>query len=430
MMVAMILSVGNFFNGMVFSLQAPFYPHEAERKGLTAFEYGLVIGIFQLVVFVVSPIIGGHLERLEMKRTLVVSMLVEGSSAAIFGTLDKVDDAKWFLVLCFVLRTIEACGYAGVVTSSYSFVSKIFPNTASTMYGVLETFFGLGMVLGPFFGGLLYEYGGFTLPFVTVGSLLILISMFMLVLLPKVEDNDVEGEKKHNMKDILKIVGILVSLYGVVSCGFSYGFLQTTLEPYLRGMNMSTIDIALMWVLFGVFYGLTSPFGGFICDRYSASAVSIVGHFFMILTFALIGPLPFLPFSKSTSLVVVSIIVMGISTGFEFVSGFSLACKQAAIHGLPGSVEIYGTISGLWGAAVALGGFIGPIVAGIVCDVVGFQWSTLVVIGNQIIVVVLLVIIAVKDHKHFKRMKSEGLSEYACLKNDIIQNDETNYGLN
>ncbi len=45
------------------SLQAPFYPREAERKGATATEYGLVFGVFELVVFLACPLIGPRLSR-------------------------------------------------------------------------------------------------------------------------------------------------------------------------------------------------------------------------------------------------------------------------------------------------------------------------------------------------------------------------------
>ena len=47
--------------------QAPFYPHEAEKKGCVPSEYGLVFGIFELTVFLVSPIIGANLNRMGMK---------------------------------------------------------------------------------------------------------------------------------------------------------------------------------------------------------------------------------------------------------------------------------------------------------------------------------------------------------------------------
>ena len=52
---------------MFWTIQAPFYPQEAEKKGCVPSEYGLVFGVFELTVFIVSPIIGANLNRLGMK---------------------------------------------------------------------------------------------------------------------------------------------------------------------------------------------------------------------------------------------------------------------------------------------------------------------------------------------------------------------------
>lgn len=48
----------NFISAITFSIQAPFYPAEAEKKGATASEYGFVFGIFEFVIFLASPIYG------------------------------------------------------------------------------------------------------------------------------------------------------------------------------------------------------------------------------------------------------------------------------------------------------------------------------------------------------------------------------------
>ena len=61
--VIVTLIVTHLCNGMCVSLQAPFYPAEAERKGATATQYGLVFGIFELTVFLVSPFIGKILPK-------------------------------------------------------------------------------------------------------------------------------------------------------------------------------------------------------------------------------------------------------------------------------------------------------------------------------------------------------------------------------
>ena len=47
--------------------QAPFFPQEAEKKGANATEYGLVFGIFELVVFLISPVYGQFLNRIGPK---------------------------------------------------------------------------------------------------------------------------------------------------------------------------------------------------------------------------------------------------------------------------------------------------------------------------------------------------------------------------
>ena len=120
--------VVNFCNAMTVSMQAPFYPHEAEKKGCVPSEYGLVFGIFELTVFLVSPVIGANLNRMGMKVvrhcagrvigtdclnlgstfylqfTLNVGIATVAVSSILFGLLDKINDGKVFLGLSFALR--------------------------------------------------------------------------------------------------------------------------------------------------------------------------------------------------------------------------------------------------------------------------------------------------------------------------------------
>ena len=69
-----------------------------------------------------------------------------------------------------IFRIIEACGNSGFLTGSFSMIAKEFPENVATMFAILETFFGIGMIVGPTVGGALYEAGGFTLPFVSLGN--------------------------------------------------------------------------------------------------------------------------------------------------------------------------------------------------------------------------------------------------------------------
>ena len=46
--------------GLLLSLQPPFYPTEAEKKGATPSQYGFVFGIANLAAFLFAPIFGRY----------------------------------------------------------------------------------------------------------------------------------------------------------------------------------------------------------------------------------------------------------------------------------------------------------------------------------------------------------------------------------
>ena len=74
-----------------------------------------------------------------------------GSACAIvaFGALDYVKDTTLFIVFCFLVRICEALGSCAFSTVSYIYIMNEFSNVVGWAFGLLETFVGLGMSLGP-----------------------------------------------------------------------------------------------------------------------------------------------------------------------------------------------------------------------------------------------------------------------------------------
>ncbi|GIX94914.1 MFS-type transporter SLC18B1, partial [Caerostris darwini] len=56
--VVISLTYANFWMASAFSLQAPFFPREAELKGATPTQYGFVFSVFELVIIIMSPVYG------------------------------------------------------------------------------------------------------------------------------------------------------------------------------------------------------------------------------------------------------------------------------------------------------------------------------------------------------------------------------------
>jgi MFS family permease len=65
---------------------------------------------------------------------------------------------------------------------------NVFPDKKiAKLNGLLQTFTGLGMLLGPILGSFLFKLGGFKLPFFTVGVLLLCLAIVFISLLWKTQ---------------------------------------------------------------------------------------------------------------------------------------------------------------------------------------------------------------------------------------------------
>jgi MFS family permease len=128
------------------------------------------------------------------------------------SVLDQVPDGTPFILLAFIVRIFEGVGAAAFLTSSYTICSGEFPTRVATIFvsvfvilaplnreslnylrcwshdrwqALLETCFGLGLILGPTVGGALYQASGYYLPFVVLGSFLVLGGVIAFWSLPK-----------------------------------------------------------------------------------------------------------------------------------------------------------------------------------------------------------------------------------------------------
>ena len=61
----------------------------------------------------------------------------------------------------------------------------VFPEEKlARMNGILQSFTGLGMLMGPILGSLLFTLGGFQLPFYSVGMLLLFLAVVNWWIIP------------------------------------------------------------------------------------------------------------------------------------------------------------------------------------------------------------------------------------------------------
>jgi len=382
------LGISHFFNGMTVSLQAPFYPAEAESKGASAAEYGLVFGIFQLTAFFVSPIIGKFLPRIGIGRAFYGGLFLTGLLCILFGLLNRVEGVTAFIALSFLVRILTAFGYSAFLASSFTLVAKLFPETVATVFALVEMSFGVGMIIGPTVGGALYEAGGFTMPFGVLGGLLLGQALIATQTLPELKDSteDSSPAEGFGLLAALKIPSVAVATFAVFSGSIAVGALQATLERHLAQFDLTTMEVGFFFMLYGGAYALPNPLWGWIADKFSPKIVILVGSFLLVVGHLLVGPIPGIGLAPSYELCVVAVIVAGVGLGAQLVATFSEAQRSAVARGFPNDVSTYSMVSSIWTSSFALGAFVGPTASGALSDVVGFRWAMVFTAGWNMIV--------------------------------------------
>ena len=190
--VLAVISLGllNICWGFVGSMQAPFFPIEAEKKGATPSQFSPIFGFIHLATVVTSPFMAKVITRVGLGNVFKLSLGLIFVAAISFGCLTFVSDLVLFLTIAYFLRILAGVGGAALWTAMLSLllarsreiislrISSLlfyfsFPNSSGKVYSLVDATFGLGFTLGPVLGSFLYVAGGFVTPFIVTGCLLL-----------------------------------------------------------------------------------------------------------------------------------------------------------------------------------------------------------------------------------------------------------------
>lgn len=88
----------------------------------------------------------------------------------ILGLLDYVNDDSVFLYLSFAAQVLGGLGAGANATSTLAILSSYHKSEREKYIGIVEIFFGLGLLFGPIFGAFFYSIGGYKAPFISFGK--------------------------------------------------------------------------------------------------------------------------------------------------------------------------------------------------------------------------------------------------------------------
>jgi MFS family permease len=346
-----------------FGIVLPILPSYAQRFGAGGLGYGAIIGVFSLMQFVATALLGKLSDRIGRRPVLLTTMIVN----AVGYTLFAFAGSYWIL---FLSRVVS--GFAGGnISAAQAYIADITtPAERSRGMGMVGAAFGIGFSLGPAIGGFSAHYLGPAAPgLVAVGlSLANFVSAYLI--LP--ESLAPEHRVKRPLFDLGHIgeavarprLRPLMAVWALVPFAFA-GY--TVVLPLHAGaaLGWRERELAILFTIIGVTAAAVQGyFFGRIVRRTGERALVIAGTFGMALSIAVI---PFLPNS----------LLLYTWTFVLAVSNSVFAPAATGLVSVYAEVTEQGTVLGAAQAIAALGRTVGPPVIGTTYDVVSGTTSFL-----------------------------------------------------
>lgn len=354
-----------------FGIVMPILPYHAQRLGAAGLGYGAILGVFSLMQFVSTAVLGRLSDRIGRRPVLLVTILINFAGYLIFAF------AGSYPVL-FLARLISGFA-AGNLSAAQAYIADVTPAAdRSRAMGLIGVAFGLGFTLGPGLGGLSAHYGGPAAPGLVAAGLSLVNFVSAYLILP--ESLGVEHRVERNLFDLGHLgdtlarprLRPLMLLWLLVPFAFA-GY--TVALPLYTGaaFGWRERELGIFFVLVGITAAIVQGYVfGQLAKRVPDRTLVIAGTFGMVLG---IGVVPFLGSAAA---------IYGWTILLAFSNSIMVPATSGLISKIAGPTE-QGAVLGAAQAFGALGRFAGPEAVGGVYDALG---STPSFLGAALVMVV------------------------------------------
>ena len=112
-LITSLIMTLNIIWGFLVSIQLPFFPIEAKRKGASPSEFDPVFGVVNLAELITSPFVSKLVKRFKLRNIFILGVALLSVASNTFGLLVFLNDTTGFLVSAYILRIME--GVAGAL---------------------------------------------------------------------------------------------------------------------------------------------------------------------------------------------------------------------------------------------------------------------------------------------------------------------------
>lgn len=345
----------------------PFYtvgmiaPELAKAFGWSFTQLMTSVTVQSLVVVVSGPLAGFALDRFGARRVALISTPLFGLA---FMSLAL---ANGSLTLYYIQWAVMSVVGAGTLTATWTrVVNSWFAANRGLALGVVSAGTGLtAFMIKPFMAWLIVDFG-WRVAIAVVGVLPVVVAwpvLFMLFREPRIVGAERQGEPVAEagltLREALRARPFWIMAVAFLMVAFALTATTPNMENILKSHHFSLMEIGAITSSFGLAVIAGRVGGGWLLDRVWAP-----GSALLVFTLPMLGNAMLAGATLSKTAALLSIIGMGLGTGFEF---DLLAYLIARYFGR----REYGSIYGVFYIVIAVGGGLGPAVYGYVFDAAG-----------------------------------------------------------
>jgi MFS transporter, DHA1 family, solute carrier family 18 (vesicular amine transporter), member 1/2 len=274
-----VITYALFLDYFIYGLVVPltsYSPAQLTGHG----QLSLLYGGYALGVFGATPVFGLLGSRVGGKRILMIGVVLSGVATLLF----------WFaptLFLACAARLFQGAASAATWTAGLALIAEHYVENRVQMMGLALAGSTAGSVLGPLAGGILYQTGGYNLPFLALALLVGVDLVQRFFLLPGAKSAPGPG-----LLALLLDKSVLVPGLAVALAAFGWGIVEPLLPEHLSRSEATPAAIGVVFTISTIAFGLITPVVSKLATRVPIKAVIAGGTIAMAITLAILGLLP------------------------------------------------------------------------------------------------------------------------------------------
>ncbi|ELU03854.1 hypothetical protein CAPTEDRAFT_131587 [Capitella teleta] len=319
---------------------------------------GLMFASKAIMQLITNPFIGPLTNRIGYSIPLFAGFVIMFTSTITFAF------ATNYTVL-FVARTIQGIGSACSSVSGMGMLAERYPDDRErgNAMGIALGGLALGVLVGPPFGGVMYQFVGKEAPFLILALLALFDGCLQLFMLqPSVSP---EAQQGSSIFELLKDPYILIVAGSITFANMGIAMLEPSLPLWmLDTMDAEKWQQGAAFLPASISYLIGTNLFGPLAHRIGRWLSAMVGM-------AIIGVCLFvIPFATNIGHLIAPNFGLGFSIGMVDSSMMPIMGYLVDLRHVP----VYGSVYAIADVAFCVGFAIGPALSGTIIKAVGFKW--------------------------------------------------------